>query len=164
MSATCSASWEPLAARRRLAGHAPSHCSNQIPPNRPPSSAENYSLWHTFDACGKARVLLCFPREQERCSAEEETHAVPHSCPGTPESDLSRPLWGTLHRAAGGWRHAALGDAPGSGRALWGTLTAHPAWAGAALAGNERGTRRRGVVPTRLKKPVFFLRKTKGGV
>src|SRR5258708_32707439 len=68
MSATCSASCEPLAARRRLAGHVPSHCSNQIPPNRRPSSSYNYSLWHTFDDCGMARVLLCFSQSGEKIS------------------------------------------------------------------------------------------------
>src|SRR5260370_6597562 len=62
MSATCSASCEPLAAPRRLAGHVLSHCSNQIPPNSPPPSSENYSFWHTFDDCGMARVLLCFSK------------------------------------------------------------------------------------------------------
>ena len=73
--------------------------------------------------------------------------------------DLSRPLWGTLHRAAGGWHHAALGDAPGSGRALWGALTAHPAWAGAALVGNERDTRRRGAEQNTLEKASLFFEK-----
>src|SRR5260370_13764250 len=62
MSATCSESCEPLAAPRRLAGHVLSHCSNQIPPNSPPPSSENYSFWHTFDDCGMARVLLCFSK------------------------------------------------------------------------------------------------------
>src|SRR5260370_17281035 len=70
MSATCSASWEPPAARRRLAEHVPSHCSNQIPPNRLLSSSHNYSLWHTFDDCGTTRILLCFLQDRNIQNAE----------------------------------------------------------------------------------------------
>src|SRR6185369_3379946 len=69
---------------------------------------------------------------------------------------LARPIWGTLRRAAGGWHHAALGGAPGSGRAARSTLTAHPAWSGAARAFNERGTGRCEGSRTCLKTPVSF--------
>src|SRR6266566_5668047 len=72
----------------------------------------------------------------------EEADVLRDTCPRAPGPDLSRPLWRTLHRAAGDRDDAALGDAAGSGRAAWCALTDRPARSGAALAGNERGTGR----------------------
>src|SRR5260221_3349107 len=78
----------------------------------------------------------------KRERSAEEADVLRDTCPRTPGPDLSRPLWRTLHRAAGDRDDAALGDAAGSGRAAWSAPTDHPSRSDPALTSNERGAER----------------------
>src|SRR5216684_2227300 len=95
----------------------------------------------------------------KRERSAEEADVLRDTCPRTPGPVLARPLWRTLHRAAGDRDDAALGDAAGSGRAAWSAPTDRPARSDPALAGNEPGAGRCEGSRTRLKTPVSFSEK-----